>query len=211
MRLFGFEIRRVNKVDDECVDVLVKSITMLHVELLSFRDQMNKFDLENFGADDAGPMFGHLENIKKLIEIYESNKFSRPGQCFGLVYHMAELEKNVVEFNKLMGLFNQGKLKINSVEDDIPEEDDVEYYKKRLGGKLLDMWNIMVNLLGKMKAEVDMLDICLHGDLMRICTGVDIAMDYYQQQKRIKKYNGKDRVEYKFSFVHNRESGGKCK
>ena len=73
----------------------------------------------------------------------------------------------------------------------------------------MDIWHIIANLLGKMKAEVDMIDICLRGDLMRICTGVDIAMDYYQQQKRLKQNHGKDKVEYKFAFVHNREAGGK--
>ena len=208
MRLFGFEIRRINKVDDEYVDILVKTTTMLHVELLTFKELLNKFDLENFDGEDAGAMFAHMETTKKLIDIYESNKFSRPGQCFGLVYHLSELEKNVVEFNKLMGLFNEGKMKINNVDDE-ELDDEANYHKQRLGGKLLDIWHIIANLLGKMKAEVDMIDICLRGDLMRICTGVDIAMDYYQQQKRLKQNHGKDKVEYKFAFVHNREAGGK--
>ena len=38
MRLFGFEIRRVRKIDDEYVDSLVKTISILHVELGVFRN-----------------------------------------------------------------------------------------------------------------------------------------------------------------------------
>ena len=38
-----------------------------------------------------GMIFEHLETVKKLTDIYEDNKFARPGQCFSMVYHMARI------------------------------------------------------------------------------------------------------------------------
>ena len=199
MRLFGFEIRRVRKIDDEYVDSLVKTISILHVELGVFRNLLSDIDLEHFEGKTMGMIFEHLETVKKLTDIYEDNKFARPGQCFSMVYHMAQLEKNTVVFNKLMATFNAGKIDIEQTDG----YDDIEDERKQLGGKLLDIWNTCSLLLGKMIAEITMIDICIRGDLMRISTGVDIARDWYTQQRRIK--DGKDKIKFEFSYIQNRE------
>ena len=199
MKLFGFEIRRVDKLDAEYVDVLVKTISILHVELGVFRNMLADIDLERFESKDMGAFFEHLETVKKLVDIYEDNKFSRPGQCFSMVSNIAQLEKNIVIFDKLMITFKSGKMNIEQTNGYV----DVEDERKELGGKLLDIWNMMHSLLGKMIANITMLDICIRGDLMRISTGVDIARDWYTQQRRIK--DGNDKIKFEFSYVQNRE------
>lgn len=196
MRIFGLEIRRVSKVDHDESVMLAKTISSLHSELNDFIPFMNDLDLENFNNTNAGEIFNRFESIKKLVDLYEDNKFSRPGECFSMVYHLGEMEKCIVEFNKDMDTFTKGKFIVKNN----------EFYEehREVGQMLVNVWSELKLLISRIASHATIIDICIRGDIIRLGFGVDVIRDYYEQRKRMKQNKGKDLIKYEIGYVHDK-------
>ena len=210
MRIFGLEIRRVSKMDHDESVMLAKTISSLHSELNDFIPFMNDLDLENFNNTNAGEIFNRFESIHRLVDLYEENKFSRPGECFSMVYHLGEMEKCIVEFNKDMETFTKGKFIVKNVQSAMNQSNgDFSEEHQELGQMLVNVWSELKLLISRIIAHATIIDICIRGDIIRLGFGVDVVRDYYEQRKRMKQNKGKDLVKYEIGYVHDKSRRSK--
>ena len=216
MRIFGLEIRKASKVDYEEAEQFKQLVAKLYDELNAYGRDLESFSVEHIDARVSAMIFNHVENIKSYLKLYEDNKFSQPGECFSLIYHIGELEKKSVAFNKVVAnarrtivedlrayaTFMQQQVMHGHEDDDDDDEYDIDERVYRFRDKLQEIHTHIKYI----ETHIDILLLIIKYDAVKIAMGVDLVMEYKNRQKRIK-LNGGDTLEYKVSFIHKRSGG----
>lgn len=218
MRLFGLEIRKASDLDYEEAEQFKRLVAKVYNELNAYGRDLESFSVENIDAKVSAMIFNHVENIKSYMKLYEDNKFSQPGECFSLVYHIAELEKKSIAFNKVVANARRTiaedlrayatfmQQRVNHGYDEYDDDDDDEYDIDEGVYRFRDKLQEIHTHIKYIETHIDILLLIIKYDVVKITMGVDLVMEYKNRQKRIK-LNGGDTLEYKVSFIHKRSGG----
>ncbi len=218
MRLFGLEIRKASDLDYEEAEQFKRLVAKVYNELNAYGRDLEAFSVENIDTKVSAMIFNHVENIKSYMKLYEDNKFSQPGECFSLIYHIAELEKKSIAFNKVVANARRTiaedlrayatfmQQRVNHGYDEYDDDDDDEYDIDEGVYRFRDKLQEIHTHIKYIETHIDILLLIIKYDVVKIAMGVDLVMEYKNRQKRIK-LNGGDTLEYKISFIHKRSGG----
>ena len=219
MKLFGLDIVRCSKLDQQELNTYKKIVQELNDRLIQYLDflstlmnyQTGDYDDEEENNDEeqilneeacVQLLFEHTETVCKLIIMYDQNKFSLPITDVSMLQRMNHMREHAGLIQTAM-IQHQTMLQQRQV-DESEYSDSVEsqydQVEERYQASILHMERILFADINKMISVIQY-------DLFRIIFGVDIIRSHYKIKKRppnkpdfeVKVYN---------RFYQNKSNGG---
>ena len=218
MRLFGFDITRVSKLDKTEERVFKTVVVELSNAMLDYDTFLEHLDLDHFGTEESSALFDIMQTIQSLFNIYENNKFSYPSSCFPYAYHMCEMQKQSAALQKQMSFLHKIQAALATKNAFIAAKygDDEDFEQlEHDDERILDMEEQVMDrtryMVHKIQTHLDVMQMIIKSDLMKVIMGVDVIRDYRDRQHRMKHANGYDANAYTISFtrIQNKQGGNK--
>lgn len=197
MRIFGFEIRRVKKIEREeeerfkkIVNAIVITTEELVTSIKEIPGHMGEFEYISMISNQL--MF-----LQKQCQHYENSKFSSPSACMSLPQYTSSFPKSVDQlsdcFLKVRQFDEAVKFKANEMGISFTEL----FFSDTMRPMVQEI-NDMVKICSeKMLVNIFNISTCVAGDYAKITEGVDFVEDY---RTRSKLKDDKDVKSYNISF-----------
>lgn len=202
MRLFGFDIVKCSKAQRQELDTYRQVVRELNDRLVQFLDFIVKLINMDYNEpiDEAAYvqlLFEQTETVRKLIILYDANRFAIPITNVSILQRMNQLREHAGMLQNAM-IHHMGMVS-NQQEY---EETNVQYEN------IENRYQSSVRHMGKILfADINRMISIIQYDLFRIIFGVDILRDNKKRQMRMR---GKPDFEVKIfnHFDSNKSNGG---
>lgn len=212
MKLFGFTITKNSTLKDEEMrrkqdeadaklrrknDEADLDIFKQCVELIDSicQDDINRFNDIELTSGVIEKLVDCHESIDSLIDIYCSNKFSKPSEMFNLSSLTHEMRMMIVDYTHAFEEY----LKIVSENTDALKDMLVnENLDRETYFKMYQIHQLMHTILSSYIRSLYSIRVVIKYDLMRLKSGVDIIKDYYDSKENTVPSSG---VDFSINFM----------
>ena len=210
MRIFGFDIVRCSKADQQEANALTGVVVDLYNNLTTFLEWLNGLLDEHEREDEMiRMMYEFTEIISKLMMVYHDNKFSTPLTSVSMMNRINELKSNVANIQKIVIVHFQAKKtfeELNKLYEDgmVPESkyhEMVDQYESSDSG----YEDSLIHSIKLLYADVNTLIPIIQYDLIRIIYGVDLVRAHHRYQKQYRD-NQKWKSVYEIKVMNECES-----
>lgn len=188
IRLFGFEISRISKLEREEEKVFKQSTLALNEMLIDFLKYLGDiYDKHDDEPSIIQHMFEFIESITSALRIYSENKYASPLTTISMNQRIQIIRTHGMRIQHMVSQHHNTRLHMENFQDMLEEEyeDDDEYSQIQLEMDHTESHyeRTLRSMIRELFADVNATCAVLQYDVFRIIYGVDIVKSYKKKTK----------------------------
>ena len=197
MRIFGFEIRRVKKIEREEEERFKKIVSAIMVTTEQLVTSIKETTLHIGEFDYVSLITNQSMFLEKECRQYIDSKFSSPSACLTLPQYLNSFPKNLDQLTEAMVKARQFDEVIKEKAKEMDITPTELFFSDAMKPMVQEIQGLVNTCTEKMVINVINISTCVSGDYVKLTDGTDFVDDY---RKRSQLGNDKDVKSYNISF-----------
>lgn len=197
MRIFGFEIRRVKKIEYEEEEKFKKCVKSLMAMTEQIVESVSEVSYHVGEVDYMAMISNQAVFIHKQCDLYGRSKFSSPSSYLVMTNNMNQLRKGVIDLTNAMTKARMFDETVKQKADELGIPFQQLFFSDEMKPMVQEIKDLIDVCAENIKTYVINISTTLAGDYVKVMHDVDL-IDDYRKQSKLK--DDKDVKSYNISF-----------